>query len=361
MNACGAILVFALLVVFQPIGPAHRPPDSVDCGFAVGGELSPMRNSPSTAAPAATKVRAIAPGGVGNIGPGLDILGLAITGLHDEVIAERHEGRGVIVLDAGHPDIPADPARHSSAIAAAAVARRAGMADAGIAIRLVKGLPLAGGQGGSAASSVAGAVAANALLGAGLDETALLECALEAEAVNSGRHADNIAPILLGGICLVRAMEPLDVVQLPVPGALRVVLALPAQRLRTSEARAVLPVTLPRQLALHQAAQVAAMVAAFASGDLQLLRRSVDDRIAEPARAPLIPGFAEAKAAALEAGALGCSISGAGPTAFAFAAGEEEAFLVAEAMRAGYGRAGVEATTRVASIDTRGTVAEVLS
>ncbi|HEY0997592.1 MAG TPA: homoserine kinase [Gemmatimonadaceae bacterium] len=308
-----------------------------------------------------TRVRAIAPGGVGNIGPGLDILGLAVTGLHDEVIAERHDGRGVVVLDAGHPDIPADPGRHSSAIAAAAVARRAGVPDAAIAIRLVKGLPLSGGQGGSAASSVAGAVAADALLGAGLDTNSLLECALEAESANSGRHADNIAPILLGGICLVRSMDPLDVIPLPVPATLRVVLALPAQRLRTSEARAVLPATLPRALALHQAAQVAAMVAAFASGDLELLRRSVDDRIAEPARATLIPGFAAAKAAALEAGALGCSISGAGPTAFAFAAGDDEAFLVAEAMRAGYASAGVEATTRVAEIDTRGTVAAVLT
>ncbi len=323
--------------------------------------LVPPPPPPRGPASPITRARAIAPGGVGNIGPGLDILGLAITGLHDEVTAERHDGRGVIVLDTGHPDLPTDPARHSSAIAAASVARRAGMADAGIAIRLVKGLPLSGGQGGSAASSVAGAVAANALLDAGLDPLALLECALDAEAVNSGRHADNIAPILLGGICLVRSMAPLDVIPLPVPAMLRVVLALPAQRLRTTEARAVLPATLPRDLALHQAAQVAAMVTAFATGDLQLLRRAVDDRIAEPARAPLIPGFAAAKAAALDAGALGCSISGAGPTAFAFAAGDDDAFLVAEAMRAGYASAGVDATTRVAEIDRRGTVVEVLS
>ncbi|HEX4936577.1 MAG TPA: hypothetical protein VFV33_25525, partial [Gemmatimonadaceae bacterium] len=211
-------------------------------------------------------VRAQAPGAIGNIGPGLDILGCALTGLHDVVVAERHEGRGIIVADAGHPDLPTDPARHASAIAAAAVARRAGAGDAPIAIRLAKGLPIAGGQGGSAASSVAGAVAANALLEAGLDRRALLECALEGESAVAGRHADNIAPILMGGVVLVRSMDPLDVIALPYPDRLRVALAHPQQRLRTADARAVLPSELPRSVALYQAAQVAAMVAAFATG-----------------------------------------------------------------------------------------------
>ncbi len=195
----------------------------------------------------------------------------------------------------------------------------------------------------------------NALLGSPLPPLALLGACLEAEESVAGRHLDNIAPSLLGGIVLVRSLDPIDVVSLPVPDSLRIVLAHPDQRLRTSEARAVLPAEISRAIAIHQCAQVGAMVAALAIGDLALLGRSVDDRIAEPARAPLLPGFREAKAAALGAGALGASISGAGPTAFALCDGEEAAARVAAAMHEAYASARVTARVRVARIDTDGT------
>jgi homoserine kinase len=165
---------------------------------------------------------------------------------------------------------------------------------------------------------------------------------------------DNIAPSLLGGIILIRAMQPLDLVRLPVPDELYVVLVRPDQRMRTSEARAVLPEDVPRSVALHQAAHVAAMVAAFAMADYALLRRAVDDRIAEPARAALLPGFTEAKAAALEAGALGSSISGSGPTAFALARGRESAEQIGAAMREAYGARGQSSEVLVGRVDRAG-------
>jgi len=310
---------------------------------------------------AMTRVVVSVPGGIGNLGPGLDVLGCAVAGLRDEVTAEWSDAPGVTLLDPGHPDLPSDPARHTSAIAASAVldvARRRGLSLSapGIALRVRKQLPLSGGQGGSAASAVAGAVAANALLGAALEQTALLECCLLAEETVAGRHLDNIVPSLLGGIVLVRSVDPIDVVRLPIPDGLRVVLAHPAQQLRTSEARGVLPSSLPRAVALHQMAQVAAIVAACYANDLALLGRSIDDRIAEPARAPLLPGFLAAKAAAMTAGALGASISGAGPTAFALAAGEEVAARVAAAMRQAYERAGLECSARVTHVDPNGAV-----
>lgn len=217
-----------------------------------------------------------------------------------------------------------------------------------------KGLPLAGGQGGSAASAVAGAVAMNELLGRPLDQQTLLTAAVDAEARVAGRHADNVAPALLGGVVLVRAIEPLDVVRLPFPPELRVVLVHPDQRLRTAEARAVVPTTVDRRTLLQQSANIAGMVAALASGDLDLLRRSLDDRIAEPARAPLLPGFSEAKAAALAEGAVGCSISGAGPTSFAFAPNDERARAIGEAMCSAYLRCAVTANFRVGRIDGEG-------
>jgi homoserine kinase len=305
----------------------------------------------------ADAVRAVAPGGLGNMGPGLDVLGCALTGLADEVIAWREEEPGVRVVDPGHPDLPTDPARHASAIAAQAVLDRVakgGSPTGGIGMRLIKGLPLAGGQGGSAASAVAGAAAANALLGEPLDDAGLIDAALVAESVVAGRHLDNIAPAVLGGIILVRSTEPADLIRIPAPRGLRIVLALPAMRLQTRDARAVLPAHVDRVTALHQAAQVAAIVAACMNGDLALLGRAIDDRIAEPSRAHLLPGFTEAKRAALAAGALGCSISGAGPTSFAFCGSDADAGRVALAMQDAYAERGVGSTTRIARVSDIG-------
>lgn len=306
----------------------------------------------------ATAVVAYAPGGIGNMGPGLDVLGCAVTGAGDTIELEwidEPSKTTLTIADAGHPELPTHPGRHAAAIAALAVLRMAPeRPPRSLVMRATKGLPIAGGQGGSAASAVAGAVAMNALLGSPLDERALLDAALEAEAAVAGRHADNVAPALLGGVVLVRSVDPLDFVRLPYPAALRVVLVQPEQRLPTAQARAVLPNAIDRAVAVRQSANVAAMVAALMTGDLDLLRRALDDGIAEPARAPLLPGFRDAKAAALDAGALGCSISGAGPTSFAFAADDEAAERIGEAMRGAYLAHGVMARARVARIDERG-------
>jgi homoserine kinase len=299
------------------------------------------------------RLTAFAPGSVGNLGPGLDVLGMAVAGAGDWVTAELLDVRGIEQREPGHPDLPADPARHSAALAAAAVLQRAGGAH-GLALWVLKGLPLSGGQGGSAASAVAGAVAANECLGRPLGVRALLESCLEAEAAVAGRHADNLAPSLLGGIVLVRSLDPPDAVTLPTPTGLMVVLAHPDQRMRTSDARAALPASVTRDIAVHQMAQVEAIVAALYSGDLSLLGRALDDRIAEPARAPLLPGFLAAKRAVLEAGALGASISGSGPTAFALANGQAAADRIGRAMASAYAAAGIQSTIRIGAVDSEG-------
>lgn len=299
---------------------------------------------------------AFAPGGVGNVGPGLDIVGLAVAGAGDAVRAEWTERAGITILDPGHRDLPTDAERHTAGLAARAVLDAAGHAlgGRGIALRVRKGLPLCGGQGGSAASAVAAAVAVNALLETPLDRHGLLDACLVAEETVAGRHLDNIAPSLLGGIVLIRSMHPLDVVELPVPGELVVVLVRPDQEMRTAHSRSVLPAEVARSVALHQAAQVGAFVAALAAGDYALLGRSIDDRIAEPARAGLLPGFVEAKAAALAAGALGSSISGSGPTAFALVRGEEDGKRVAAAMVAAYAAQGLGSEARMGRVDREG-------
>ena len=300
------------------------------------------------------RAAALAPGGVGNIGPGLDVLGMAVTGPGDRVTAERASAPGVTMTDGGHAELPREAEKNAAGIAAIAVIERAGAREVGVRLTLEKRLPLSGGQGGSAASAVAGAVAVNRLLGNPLDAIALLECALVAEAQLSGRQADNLAPALFGGVILVRSLDPIDIVPLPSPPELRIVLAHPAQRLKTAEARAVLPTFLERNAAISQMANVAAMVAAFASGDIALLGRSLDDQIAEPARAALLPGFVEAKEAALRAGALAGSISGAGPTSFYITDSDAVAEAISTAVRAAYGARGIACTARVARVAVRG-------
>ncbi len=298
-------------------------------------------------------VTVFAPGSIGNLGVGLDVLGLAVSGAGDWVTAEPLTTGGVELRDPGHADLPTDPAHHGATLAALAVLKRA-QSGVGLALWVKKGLPLAGGQGGSAASAVAGAVAANEALGRPLGMRTLLEATLEAETTVAGRHADNVAPSLLGGAVLIRSVDTLDVVSLPVPQGLTVVLVHPAQQLRTADGRAALPDTASREVLIHQTAQVGAMVAALCSGDLGLLGRALDDRYAEAARAPLLPGFVAARLAALEAGALGAGLSGSGPTAFALLRDSDSAERVGRAMQEAYTNAGFTSNMRVASVDRHG-------
>ena len=169
-------------------------------------------------------------------------------------------------------------------------------------------------------------------------------------------HLDNIAPALLGGIVLIRSIDPIDYVCLPVPTGLRLVIVHPEQRLSTSTSRQALPSSVPLSVATHQIAQVSAMVAACFSDDIRLFGRALDDRIAEPARAPLLPGFQDAQRAAMDAGALGASISGSGPTSFAIVDSIARAERVASAMQKAYSRHGLASKATVTTIDEQGTL-----
>lgn len=296
---------------------------------------------------------ASAPGSIGNVGPGLDVLGLALNGPRDEVTLRFRTDTTDRMVDAGHVDLPTDPTANTAAVAARAVLRHLGI-DQGIDVSVIKGLPLAGGQGGSAASAVAGAVAAAALARTTLEPEQILGFALEGEAIASGRQADNLAPSLLGGLILVRSTDPVETIRLPLPAGLHIVLAHPGQRLETRVARGILPAVVSREVAIRQAANLATLVAGACLGNLALLGRGIDDLIAEPVRAGLLPGFSAAKAAALGAGAAGCSISGAGPTAFAFTGDRDTANRVAAAMKAAYGDAGVAANVSVTTPSVEG-------
>jgi homoserine kinase len=280
-----------------------------------------------------SKATVFAPGSVGNVGPGFDVLGLAVEGIGDRVTVELTDGPAQVAEVTGRDAelVPRDPARNVASIAASAWLRNARIAKNAI-VSIDKGLPLAGGLGGSAASSVGGALAACLAAGGNDDRNRLIAAALEAESTVAGRHLDNIAACVTGGLALCRSVDPIDVVGIPVKEPWSVVLLSPRVRIETKQSRAILPRTWESAQWIQQMANTAALLHAFATGDAELLRRSLDDRYAEPLRAALIPNFHDVKQAALDAGALGSSISGGGPTIFAIVA--DGAHACAAAMKA---------------------------
>jgi len=301
-----------------------------------------------------SSVAVFAPGTTSNVGPGFDCLGMAFTGLGDTVRASRVDAPGVRVVSVSDERIPIDPLRNTAALGAAAVLKRAGLErESGLELRVEKGLPLAAGMGGSAASAVAGAVAAHEVMKTRLTRIDLLTAALEAESAVSGRHADNVAPCLFGGAVIVAGLDPPEVTSVRVHESLGLVLVTPSYEVATAEARKVLPAEVTRAEAVGQAARLALLVLGLERGDADLVRRAMWDRIAEPRRAPLYPGYPQARTAGLEAGALGVAVSGAGPTLVALAPRAART-AVAAALVAGYAKAGIVARTHVAEVDSAG-------
>lgn len=303
------------------------------------------------------RVRVFAPATASNLGPGFDVLGLALERPGDLVEVELRDEPGVEITEVtGADSLSTDPRENVVGIAAQAALEHLGVTDRGIRLALHKQMPLGSGLGSSAASSVAGAAAVGALFGDSLPKEALVGCALRGEAAASGApHADNVAPCVLGGIVLIRGNDPLDLIRLPVPAALRIVLVHPHVEVLTAEARRLVA---QHRFAIGQAVanlgNIAALVHALHTGDLELFGRSIGDALVEPIRAPLVPGFAEVRRAALDAGALGCSISGSGPSLFAFAASDSAADAVADAMQAAFAATGVDSDRYVGAVNQRG-------
>lgn len=295
------------------------------------------------------EVKAFAPATFANIGVGFDILGMAVDGLGDTVTLRHTETDTVevtqIIGDGGK--LPTDPAKNTAAISANYVRQQLGITT-GIAIEIAKGLPLASGLGSSAASAVAAAYAANALFGNQLSTGELLPACLEAEEAVSGRHADNVAPALLGGILLIGGLEPNELHSLPIPSNLHLALVTPDVAVPTVEARAVLPQQIPLKQMVHQTKAVALLMHAFYTDDLELLVSAITaDEVVEPARQHLIPHFTKAREVALANGALGMVISGAGPTLSVLTSSAENARLSGNAVQALYQEAGIAARLQI--------------
>ncbi len=300
-------------------------------------------------------VTAFAPATVANLGPGFDVLGLAISGVGDQVTAFVTDEPGVRIREI-HGDggvLPIEPERNTAGIAAAQTIERAGL-DCGVDLIINKGMAIGSGLGSSAASAAAAAFAVNVAVGAPLRRLELVEACVEAEAAVAGRHADNVAPAILGGLVLVRGVDPLDVVRLPVPDGLYLAVVTPDFELPTKEARAALPASVSLRDRTRNAADIATFVAACYSSDLPLIARAVRDDVVTPARAALIPGGGAAMAAALGAGALASSISGAGPSIFALCHSARIAADAARAMTAAFQTADLSSTSVVSAAECPG-------
>jgi homoserine kinase len=304
---------------------------------------------------ALSEATAFAPATVGNVGIGFDILGHTVQSVGDRVTARRVHSPGVHIgsVSGVTAQLPMQAERNTAGKAVMSLwNQHAGVG--GVELHIEKGIPLASGLGGSAASAVAAVVAANALLDRPASTIELLKCAMHGEQVASGSiHVDNIAPSLIGGLVLTVGIDNPRTKQIPVPPVIRCVLVHPHMSISTREARGILSKTVTLSDFVWQTANLAGFISGCYSNDLDMIRDAFQDVVIEPQRAALIPGFSGAREAAMAAGALGCSISGAGPTVFAWC---EEAWAenVRRAMVAVFDGRNLPSDHWITSIEPRG-------
>ncbi len=304
------------------------------------------------------EIRVFAPASVANIGVGYDILGFALQSPGDEVVARFSDGKGMRIGQiTGTDRLPYYPEKNTATFSAQSLLNFLGKSDVGIELDIHKKMPFGSGLGSSAASAVAGVFAVNTLLGNPLTKKELLHFAVLGEQLADGSyHADNVAPSLLGGIILIRDNATLDITSLPIPDDLVATVIYPEVEVLTRDSRNILKPEITLQRCIAQTGNLASFIAGLYQSDYELIGRSLTDHIIEPQRAVLIPHFYEVKNMALIKGALGCSISGAGPSVFAFFRGFTEAEKGGKAMKDIFIQHGISATSYICKINSEGAI-----
>lgn len=304
-----------------------------------------------------SSIRVFAPATVANVVCGFDVLGFAVNEPGDEVILRKSDRREVRLL-AIHGDdgkLPMDPRKNTASAAVLDFLERTGHLGLGLDIELHKHMPIGSGLGSSAASTVAGLYAVNALLGEPLSAMDLLPMAMAGEFLACGQgHADNVAPALLGGFALIRSYEPLDVIKLHTPPQLVCSLVYPHIEVQTRDARRIIRKLVPLADAVVQWGNVAGLVSGLYREDYGLISRSMQDVLIEPVRSILIPEFARLKELALEAGALGFGISGSGPSVFALSRDAETAGWISRRLSDHLQQLDIASDTFVSTINLEG-------
>ena len=301
-------------------------------------------------------IKVFAPATVANVACGFDIFGFSLDEPGDVVEIYKSENPGVVIRDiiGDEGRLPREASKNAVTVVMLKFLEHIGSTQ-GLEVVLHKNMPLGSGMGSSAASAVAGIVAVNEIMGCPLTREQLLPFAMEGERIACGAaHADNVGPSLLGGFVVIRSYAPLDVFKIKVPDELFCTLVHPDIEVNTKDARYILRNEVSLKNTISQMGNVAGLIAGLMQEDYDLVSRSMVDVIIEPIRSILIPEFDQVKQAALDAGALGSSISGAGPSMFALSRGRETAEAVATAMQSAFGQVGITTKSYVSQINQEG-------
>lgn len=323
---------------------------------AVAGLPRPSRRAASIIVKTGMKkIRIFAPATVANLGCGFDVMGMAIDGTGDLIEVAAGEGTGLSIVNHSGVDIPCDVEANVMTPALRALFKEYGR-DMKIEITVLHKILPGSGIGSSAASSAGAVFGLNELLGRPFSETDLVSFAMEGESLIGGgaRHADNVAPAIMGGVVLIRGYEPLDIVKLPVPDNFYTAVVHPHITVTTKDGRNVLPREIPLKTAITQWGNVGGLVAGLALGDMHLVGRSIKDAVAEPARKHFIPQYDRLKTELMSGGALGVNIAGSGPAVFAVTDSMGNARALTGIMSAHFASLGVEADVYASRVSGQG-------
>ena len=291
-----------------------------------------------------SKVTVKAPSSTANLGPGFDVFGLALDAFFDTVTLTKTKNGIKIITD---DDIPTNPEKNTAGLVVKNMMKKFKI-KGGVEIKIKKGIPAGYGMGSSAASAAASAVAFDKLFGLKLDGNSLVEFAGSGEKASAGTvHYDNVAASVLGGFVIVKT-NPLGVIRIDPPSNLRMCIAVPTisvPKKKTKVSRGVIPKKIKLSDSILNLSNAAAIVAGFMKKDSEIIGNSIKDVIVEPARQHMIPGFAKVKENAIKAGALGVTISGAGPSVIAFSKSSANLKKISLAMSRGFAIANTKCET----------------
>ena len=300
------------------------------------------------------EIKLFCPASVANVSCGFDVLGFCLEPVGDEMVIRKTSKKGIHIIKIEGQKLPLETNKNVAGVAGLALLEDY-PCDHGFEIEIHKRIKAGSGIGSSAASSAGAVFGINELMGRPLSRNELIKYAMKGEELASGSaHADNVSPVLLGGFTLVRCSKTPDVVSLPSPSELHATIIHPKIELKTSDARAVLKKKILLEKAVEQWGNLAALVSGLCTNDFDLIERSLVDVVIEPHRSALIPGFQELKKAAIDSGALGCGISGSGPSVFALSKGSETALRVQEEMNSTFKKFNIEYELHLSKINSKG-------
>ncbi|WP_298497778.1 homoserine kinase [uncultured Algibacter sp.] len=300
------------------------------------------------------EIKIFSPATVANVACGFDVLGFCLDSVGDEMVIRKTDKKGIHITKIENFNLPFEAELNVAGVSALAMYNAIDV-DFGFEIEIYKNIKPGSGIGSSAASAVGSVFGMNELLGKPFNKTQLTEFAIKGEALASKcEHADNLAPALFGGFTLVKSISPLQILEIPSPNDLYATIIHPQIEIKTSESRAILPKVVALSKAIEQWANLGSLVHALHTSNYELISNSLNDVIVEPYRSQLIPYFNDVKKAVLKAGALGCGISGSGPSIFSLNKGLETANKVKDAMQNVYSKTGITFDIHVSKINTQG-------